>query len=464
MFEYNDEEKVINKVLRLNQDISNKMSENIEHENSQKKADSAIESSEKLLYELGYRDKVNQVHINAQESAKAYKITPEYSTTYEQLAWEANTLYTYDVELEDILTAMEINNVMDEVDEIHQKFSKKTSITNRVDLSFLAIAIALQVTKSLLFPYVAEKFDYGNSANLTERKLHDDKTIKKAERDAKDKFKKRFDKNQNGDWMNLLYQSVPYDTIKGSKTLDLGLSGMNHRLHTLGHDPILGWIFGTANILTDVITFNNLSSYRIQRNPMSITSEMVSLPQLFNESKEMIISDKLNLPAAVFAQALHLKSDIYTKQGLPIPVLTVFDESFASQLYNQNYDTLCLARDTKIVGSSFIISMVIDIIISIVHGLFREENESKELYEIRTRKILLISNSIASSSSVIASAITGNPKAADLGSLLSTTTHLFRDIRFITKIKKEFIDNAIDEKFREEYFELERIEKSLLNL
>ena len=32
-----------------------------------------------------------------------------------------------------------------------------------------------------------------------------------------------------------------------------------------------------------------------------------------------------------------------------------------------------------------------DIIITLAHGLFRKENEDKDLFEVRTRKILLIS-------------------------------------------------------------------------
>ena len=32
------------------------------------------------------------------------------------------------------------------------------------------------------------------------------------------------------------------------------MHGGQHRVKTLGHDPILGWVFGVANIISDTIT------------------------------------------------------------------------------------------------------------------------------------------------------------------------------------------------------------------
>ncbi len=240
------------------------------------------------------------------------------------------------------------------------------------------------------------------------------------------------------------------------------MGGKYHRLHTLGHDPILGWIFGTANILTDCITFNNFCTNRISRvdivtgkNKMIITPEVVSIGTMFRECYECVKADYLNLPAALFAQAQHLKSDEFTKLGLPIPLLSSINENFASKLYSENYDVLCFSRDVKIVGVSFIISKLFDIIITLVHGLFRKEREDKDLYEVRTRKILLLSNSIASTSTIINATITSNPKNLDIGSLLNTITHLFSDLRFITKIQQEFIENEISNRMQKEINEID---------
>lgn len=41
-------------------------------------------------------------------------------------------------------------------------------------------------------------------------------------------------------------------------------------------------------------------------------------------------------------------------------------------------------------------------------------------------------------------------KKLDVGGILVTITRLFSDIRFITKIKQEFIENKINSKFEQE--------------
>ena len=79
------------------------------------------------------------------------------------------------------------------------------------------------------------------------------------------------------------------------------------------------------------------------------------------------------------------------------------------------------------------------------------------MYEVRTRKILLISNSIASTSTIINTAITKNPKNLDIGSLLNTITHLFTDLRFIARIKQEFIENEISDRLMKEIAEIDAL-------
>lgn len=212
-----------------------------------------------------------------------------------------------------------------------------------------------------------------------------------------------------------------------------------HRMCTLGHDPILGWLFDPMNILTDTITLNNFKTYRVTRAPMKLTKEIAPMIGLFQESYNYIKDDFLNLPTAIFAQAQHLKSDKYTKIGLPVPVLSSFNEEFASKLYRNNYDVLCFSRDLKIIEIPFAVSKIIDMVISLTHGLFQKSDEADDIFEVRTRKILLVSNAIASSSTIINSVVTSNIKKLDMGNLLNTIAHLFIDFKFITKLKQEFI-------------------------
>ncbi|MTO25048.1 hypothetical protein GMC23_13195 [Turicibacter sanguinis] len=459
-FNYSEEELNVNKVLKMNQDLSHSLVDDKVKEDLRKQADNNIESSLNLLNSLGKNKEVIKLTVDigqqgADRELEHRPVLEEWDAILEQ----ANEYESNPVILEDIMTEEEIESAFQELDEINRTFSRKTGIINSTDLSFLAIATGLQVAKSLVFPYVSGKFGYGDSIDKSKRLDHNDKSIENAHKNANDSFKNKQEKKYGkGYWINLLYQTPPYDITKGSVDLGINMGGAYHRLYTLGHDPILGWIFGTMNILTDVITLNNFQSYRVVRKPkMTITSEVVPMWRMVQESYEVIKDHKLNLPAAIFAQAQHLKSDEYTKLGLPVPLLATINEDFSSKLYKSHYDALCLARDTKIVSASFVVSKVFDTIISLVHGLFRNENEPKELYEVRTRKILLISNAIASSSTIINASITQNPKNLDIGSLLNTITRLFSDVRFVARIKREYIEGEIANKLKIELQEVDRM-------
>ena len=452
-YNYTEREKDLNKVLKMNQNES--FSLDREYSSQIDEADSAINSSEELLKSLGYKLPVRKKNTEEINLSAEIKDLP----SYDSLVKKANIEVSNDVEFEDLLSAEEFQEAYSRLDSIHKEFSRKTSITNKTDLIFLGIATALQTAKALLFGVIAKKFDYGNSFNPDDRLAHNDKSIETEHREANDKFKEKHEKKHgHGYWMNILYQTPPYDITKGSPAIGRNMEGGYHRIHTLGHDPILGWIFGTANILTDTITFEDFMSNRVERKPkMRITSEMVPLPLLFKEAIEMCKADSLNLPAAIFAEGCHLKSDVNTKLGLPVPVLEAINPDFASKLYKSNYDALCFARDVKIVGSSASISILIDIIIGLVHSLFNTEKIDKDLYEVRTRKILLISNSIASTSNIIQTAITNNPKNLDIGGLFVTISHLFMDLRFMARIKEEFINQELNKDLKKELERLDSI-------
>lgn len=464
-FQYSEYEKDLNKVLKMNQDRSLALKNDSDMAATRQTADAAIDSSLELLKSLGKGADVEKLaqEVAAKGKDRRLEHRPE-AEPWDEIVRQANEYCPTPVVLEDIMSESEISASFREQDAINKEFSRQTSLINKTDLSFLAIATALQVTKALLFPYVAGKAGYGNGFDPDNRLAHNDKSIERTHREANDAFKeKKLAQNhgKTGYWINILYQTPPYDITRGSPAAGIQLHGGEHRLYTLGHDPVLGWLFGTMNILTDIITTNDFQSRRVQRNPMIILPGRVPIATMVQESREMVEADWLNLPAAIFAQAQHLKSDEFTKAGLPVPVLAVVNEQFASNLYKEHYDALCFSRDAKIVGVSFVISVLIDMIIGLTHGLFRDESVQKDIYEVRTRKILLISNSIASASTIVNAGITSNPKNLDIGSLLNTVAHLFLDVRFIARIKQEYIEAQIQNKLQAEFEEIDRIYKEI---
>lgn len=402
--------------------------------------------------------------INKTETIATNNSWSSYVDTYNEYAKRKGL----QLNLDPYLVSLSEREYKELDDELNVEFSRRTSIINKTDLSFLSIATALQTAKALLFPLVAEKVGYGKSFDNDERFPHDDKCIKGAERIQKDDFKqKQLNRGyEEGEWLEILNRKPIFDTTKGSPNIGINMEGGYHRIHTLGHDPILGWIFGTANILTDTITLDTFQTYLGQRNPIKILPTKVSFIELFRKTIETVKRNKLNLPAAIVAEGIHLKSDIFTKAGLPVPVIETFAPEFAGKLYKNQYDALCFVRDFKVVGISAAISMFIDMIINLTHAMYYnvERDGSRELFEVRTRKILLISNTIASTSNVICSLITHNPSGLDLGGLLITISHLFRDVKFILNIKKEFLEKRIYEKIDKEMELIEKNEDKLFGV
>lgn len=451
-FKYSDEELKLNKVLKMNQDRSKALLNDVDMKETREAADENIGTSLALLRSLGRDGSI------AQPAAGERRLThrPQLES-WDAITREAEEYTPGCVELEDIMSPAEIDAAAQELDEINAAFGKRTSIINKTDLSFLVIATALKVTKSLIFPYIAKNFHYGEGIDKAQRLAHNDQMIKDVQDSSAGVFEvKNRKKHGEGRWLEILSQAPPYDITVGSKNIGANMGGKYHRMYTLGHDPILGWLFGTMNILTDVVTLNDFRSYRVARDPMRIKRKRVSIGEMASESYQWTKADFLNLPTAVFVQAQHLKSDEYTKLGLPVPILSSFNENFASKLYRSNYDALCFARDIKIVGASFVVSRLFDIIIALTHGLFCPEDEPKELYEVRTRKLLIISDSIASSSTIIQTAITENPKNLDIGGLLNTVVHLFMDLRFIARIKREYIESEISQRLQAELDEVDK--------
>lgn len=231
---------------------------------------------------------------------------------------------------------------------------------------------------------------------------------------------------------------------KGAPALGIQMEGMYHRYKTLGHDPILGWVFGTANIITDTITLTDFRTFEVEKMHFN---DQTTMTRMFLKMIESIREDRNRLPAAIFKQAMHLQSDKYTKLGLPIPMVSVFSEELAGKLYKSQYDSLCLKRDITTIGKSASYSILINMLISLLHGLFYDSTKysSRDIYEVKTRKIISYSNAIASGSNVIYTTIRsylGDANALnklDVGGIIVTIYQLVNNEKFIREIKEEFI-------------------------
>ena len=464
-YEYSPFEKDLNKVLKDNQMKSASISHELNRtrmaaEKAGRTADSAIADAEALLKSLGVdlpskRQNVSLTSVPSDQSVKPAKTNaPIDIPNWEEIVASSRNNIAYDVELENILSKSEFEQAYREIDKINLEFKRQTQL-GKQDASFLIFATALQVIRWAVLPVVSGIPDRISSSD-------GDKLVEPLKQEFiqshKDWPHSKFSqghllRQQEGKtWKEIVFSSVPYDVTRGfpSFSTRINMEGSFHRYKTLGHDPILGWIFGTANILTDTITLNNLSSYRVVNKVAC--EPVVLLPTVFYEAVQVIRNDWHMLPAAVFRQMVHLKSDKYTINGLPLPLLGVFNEDVAGSLYHSHYDLLCLEHDMKVTGrvvSSALLSTLIDTIIGLIHGLYFDESMgNRTLYEARTRKILMISHSLSSSFNLIYTGITADYGKLDLGGLLVTICNLFSNVRFITRLKQEYIEANRSEEWK----------------
>lgn len=373
---------------------------------------------------------------------------------YDELRDRAHKAGYIDSAISDILSPEEIHEAEMDLKRINNDFQEKTRLTS-LDIGFLIVAVAMQVVRQyLLMPLMMNRPNASEGARLMEERYG--------------KYGKMTGRYYYATEQTIIGQKkVPFDVIAGSKEKGIkngkGLDGNSHRFYSLGHDPVLGYIFGTANIVTNTVTWWNGASNHIRYKK---NRQGVSVPMIIeNASTDKVFSYTVNrfredngkriIMEAIVKEYLHLKSDM-TTDGLPLPFLQMLSPDLAQELAEEGIDAVALLG----IGKQAVFSELINYIISIVHSLIcRESGEmEKKLYKVRTKKILIISNSIASSSNLIACGIGEGMQAMgltqaslqrplqylDIGGLLVTIKHLFSDIKFINQLKFEYINDCLN--------------------
>lgn len=313
------------------------------------------------------------------------------------------------------------------LEDLDREFERRTAL-NALDQKFLWLTVALQCARQYILTNDALRL-----------------TSTEGDRMVSSIIPKQ--------WQDVLLAPVPYDAIKKiNPDENTGLSGYTHRYRTLGHDPVLGWVFGPMNILSDSLTKSNFSSYSVRG--MAICNA-IPTSDVFTIGMEQARADKYILPTAVARQAIHFGSDYFTKQGLPVPFICSVNNDIAKSMITQfNIDMYSIMRGATV-------SALINSLISFIHRLFYNESMhgSQRLYEAKTRKILMYSNLIASTSNILYVAFNGcigNMKALktfDAGGLVVTLYRIVSDVSFIGDIKREFISESFNEMIRGEGYD-----------
>ena len=224
---------------------------------------------------------------------------------------------------------IEIDKYGEEIENVLNEFGTRTKL-NKVDMEFLIFAIMLQCVRIYGINPLINRMTEVEKANTYGGK--EDFWHKKQE-EIFAKFKKEevvnVDRLYASKEFILTNRGVPYDATRYEGEKLKIFKGVNHRFATLGHDPILGLIFGTANILTNTISctsnkkvIKTISTYTV------VYDELFKNPQISTQTSTLLMlksafsrigNDNEAVVAAIIKQFIHIMTDVYTPKSIPFP-------------------------------------------------------------------------------------------------------------------------------------------------
>lgn len=363
-------------------------------------------------------------------------------------------------------------NKLDEIIEnIDKEFAEKTGIFNKKDQTFLWTAVALQTARIYLLNKITE--------------------IEKAGKGKKEKYLKKFQKKifKNNFFQDVIDENnfsnryfapleqiittpgVPYDATKFYEGKKLNIfKEANHRFATLGHDPILGYIFGTSNILTNTITtcventfkitnkisFGSFSTNHVDynelfKNPI-ISDDSASTMKMLQAVLDRFQDDKKSIVASVIKQTIHIATDLYTPKGIQFPMANLV----LSKKNVENITKYISAGDIIKTWTSTRMTSFINFLVATIHNLLYDENTdiTREVYSVRTSKIISTSNTIATSSNIILTIFKAyikkdisTLKELDIGGIFVAISEIFKGKKLQERLRREYLEKKLYEQF-----------------
>lgn len=278
---------------------------------------------------------------------------------------------------------------------------------------------------------------------------------------VRDWFNQRFPEEEMEKLANSKVSKVSFDAQDNRHTTEYvtGLSAYYHRLLSLGHDPILGLIFGVYDILTGKMT------------TIDKTGKIVSqVMENYADRKESDIF------AAIAKQIIHFKSDITTSMGLPVPLMALFNllqfgsigeeeqtiAEIVQGMYYEGYDFIHFC-------SMSIPTMITEVIIRLGYGIKRikEGNAIKDSipFSLNREKhpklstMLFIGHSAATAVNAGKVYFTKNPMAINYPQWIAFAKYSYKQLKWVLLEKPElrdaYVRGIIAEELNEVYAEID---------
>lgn len=338
-FSYTEEEKKRNVVLAYQERECQELREVFDSSY----LDESIESSEKLLKELG----MPILTTKSSDVIRERKVVRlrDYDDIYNEAASNVGT----EIVLEDLFTPEEIKANALEVKALNQEYNSIHKL-DKYDVSIAVVAGLLGAIVDIVLIGIPEKGPNGLEAGA----LSD--FIRK-------KFEEKFNPEEMEKLANSKASKVSFDAQDNRHTTEYveGLSAYYHRLLSLGHDPLLGFVFGVYDILHGTMT-------TIDKRGKIVCQVMEN----YADRKET------DIVSAIIKQINHFKSDIITSMGLPAPLMGLFNLLQFGSIGEENQTIAEIVQGMYYEGFDFIhfcsqsmSTIVIELVVRICYAIKR---------------------------------------------------------------------------------------------
>lgn len=351
-YKYSEEEQKMNNVLKYQDDQLKELL--AESRSTRNETDAEIEAMETFLRKSGLDPSKAAKQSTVVEVPKKVMVLP----SWENLCAEAESVVGGSCELESIFTEAELKSNELAIQQLNKEYNQIHKL-DKTDIAISAIAGIVSAAVDILMVGIPQKGPEGLEAGTLSNFI-----------------RKKFDEAFPADEMEKLANSkeskVSFDAQDNRNTTIRveGLSAYYHRLLSLGHDPLLGFVVGVFDILTGRMT------------TIDKTGKFVSqVMENYADRKESDIF------AALAKQLVHFKSDITTSMGLPAPLMGVFNlfqfgsigeyeqtvAEIVQGMYYEGYDFIHFC-------SMSISVMITEVIVRISYAIKRI-NEGKRIHD-----------------------------------------------------------------------------------
>ena len=384
--------------------------------------EACISESEALLKELGIATDKLPVVVNS-EPKKVMRVP-----SWEELCTQAETDVGTASDLEALFSNEELRINQAALHALNADYNSIHEL-DKIDVSICVASGILGAVIDILLIGIPQKTPEGLKGGPLSNYV-------------RDWFNERFPEDEMEKLANSKISKVSFDAQDNRYTTEYvtGLSAYYHRLLSLGHDPILGLIFGVYDILTGKMT------------TIDKTGKIVSqVMENYADRKESDIF------VAIAKQIIHFKSDITTSMGLPAPLMALFNllqfgsigeeeqtiAEIVQGMYYEGYDFIHFC-------SMSIPMMIIEVIIRLGYGIKRikEGNSIKDSipFSLNREKhpklstMLFIGHSVAVAVNAGKIYFTKNPMAINYPQWIAFAKYSYKQLKWVLLEKSELRD------------------------